>query len=46
MLKFAVKEDYENAKTELSCIPITLEYVQTNNQKTLPKVMNGKVKKK
>jgi hypothetical protein len=26
MLKYAVKEDYENAKTEIQLSPISLEY--------------------
>jgi|LauGreDrversion4_2_1035121.scaffolds.fasta_scaffold290029_1 hypothetical protein len=28
MLKYAVKEDYENQKTEIQLIPIALEYVK------------------
>jgi hypothetical protein len=28
MLKYAVKEDYENARTEINLIPIELEYIK------------------
>ena len=28
MLKYAVKEDYESAKTEINMIPIALEYIR------------------
>lgn len=28
MLKYAVKEDYENAKTEINLMPIELEYIK------------------
>lgn len=28
MLKYAVKEDYDNARTEISLMPIELEYIK------------------
>ena len=43
MLKYAVKEDYESAKTEINMIPITLDYIKQEkkgNKKALPKTMN------
>ena len=30
MLKYAVKEDYENSKTEIQLIPIQFEYIKPN----------------
>ena len=33
MLKYAVKEDYESARTEINLIPITLEYVKKETSK-------------
>jgi hypothetical protein len=33
MLKYAVKEDYDNAKTEINLLPIELEYIQPNKAK-------------
>ena len=32
MLKYAVKEDYENAKTEINVLPIQMEYIKPNVQ--------------
>lgn len=32
MLKYAVKEDYENARTEINLIPIELEYIKPINK--------------
>ena len=32
MLKYAVKEDYENSKTEIQLIPIQFEYIKPNTQ--------------
>ena len=53
MLKYAVKEDYESAKTEIKLIPITLEYIRIekkikskSKKANLPKVMNANSKKK
>ena len=52
MLKYAVKEDYESAKSEIKLIPITLEYIRQekkgpkNKKSNLPKVMNANSKKK
>ena len=51
MLKYAVKEDYESAKTEINLIPIVFEYVKPESKakkgkKRLPKVMNENSKKK
>ena len=33
MLKYAVKEDYDNAKTEINLMPIELEYIKPNKGK-------------
>lgn len=33
MLKYAVKEDYENSKSEIKLLPITLEFVKPNREK-------------
>ena len=33
MLKYAVKEDYENSKTEIKLMPITLEFAKPNREK-------------
>jgi len=30
MLKYAVKEDYDNAKTEINLMPISFEYMRMN----------------
>ena len=35
MLKYAVKEDYENQKTEIQLIPIALEYTKPSQSKVL-----------
>ena len=42
MLKYAVKEDYASSKSEISLIPISLEWTvnEKRNKKTLPKTMN------
>lgn len=33
MLKYAVKEDYDNAKTEINLLPIELEYIKPSKGK-------------
>ena len=30
MLKYAVKEDYENSKSEIKLLPVVLEFVKPN----------------
>jgi len=42
MLKYAVKEDYASAKTEINLIPVALEFTvnEKRNKKALPKTMN------
>jgi len=47
MLKYAVKEDYESAKTEINLIPIALDYIKPESKgKSLPKTMKANSKKK
>ena len=51
MLKYAVKEDYESAKTDINLIPIILDYIQPesknkNGKQMLPKTMKQTSKKK
>ena len=45
MLKYAVKEDYESAKTEINLIPIVLEYNKPESKKK-PKTVGASKKKK
>ena len=48
MLKYAVKEDYESAKTEINLIPVSLEYIKPEKKKSkaLPKTMAKDSKKR
>ena len=45
MLKYAVKEDYESAKTEINLIPIVLEYNKPESKKK-PRTAGASKKKK
>lgn len=42
MLKYAVKEDYENARTEINLIPIELEYIKPTKGKVNTNFANVK----
>jgi hypothetical protein len=33
MLKYAIKEDYENSKTEMQLIPVQFEYIKPSKNK-------------
>ena len=46
MLKYAVKEDYESARTEINLIPITLEYVKKETSKKKKKKKGVDLKKR
>ena len=54
MLKYAVKEDYESARTEINMLPITLEYIKPEfkqkkgrgSRSHLPQVMKANSKKR
>jgi len=47
MLKYAVKEDYESARTDINLIPISLDYIKPESKgKALPKTMKANSKKK
>jgi hypothetical protein len=35
MLKYAVKEDYENSKSEIKLLPVTMEYIRLSNKAKL-----------
>ena len=35
MLKYAVKEDYENSKSEIKLLPVSFEYMRPSNKAKL-----------
>lgn len=46
MLKYAVKEDYDNAKTEINLISIGFEYIRPINKAKLNKTNFANIKKR